>query len=62
MKDANAALAETLRIRATTGLIEALDKGADATMRTRSNYVRQAIVDRLKADGVLPKPQLAGAA
>ena len=51
MKDTRAARS-MLRIRAPAELVGALDKAADATMRSRSNYVRLAIVDRLKADGV----------
>jgi predicted transcriptional regulator len=53
MKDTRAARStEILRIRAPAELARALDKTAAALMRTRSNYVRLAIVDRLKADGV----------
>jgi len=53
MKDTHAALSTgMLRVRAPKELVGALDKAAATAMRTRSNYVRLALVDRLKADGV----------
>lgn len=33
-------------------LLRAIAKGADARATDRSNYIRQAIIDRLHADGI----------
>ena len=41
----------SLRIRAPKALTEALERAAQASLTTESEYVRQAILARLKADG-----------
>jgi len=41
-----------LQIRAPGRLIEMLDAAASKRMVTVSDYVRSALIDRLKADGV----------
>jgi metal-responsive CopG/Arc/MetJ family transcriptional regulator len=33
-------------------LLRAIDKGADNRATDRSNYIRQAVIDRLHADGI----------
>jgi len=40
----------SLRIRAPEALAEALERAADANMTTASEYVRQAILARLKSE------------
>ena len=42
----------TLQLRAPPRLFPLIDKAADARVMTASEYVRQAIVERLKADGI----------
>lgn len=42
-----------LQVRAPAHLIDAVDKGADRGLITRSDYVRLAVIERLRADGVL---------
>jgi hypothetical protein len=49
----NAFLAD-IHIRASTALTEAIERAADANMTSASEYVRQAILARLKADSVAP--------
>jgi len=41
---------DSLRIRAPKALTEALERAAQASLTTESEYVRQAILARLKAD------------
>jgi hypothetical protein len=50
-----------LQIRAPESLTVALDAAASRRMVNRSDYIRVALLDRLKADGIDPA-QLAGAA
>ena len=42
-----------LQVRAPSQLIDAVDEGADRGLITRSDYVRLAVIERLRADGVL---------
>ena len=42
-----------LQVRAPAQLINAVDEGADRGLITRSDYVRLAVIERLRADGVL---------
>ena len=41
-----------LQIRAPEFLTEALDRAADKQLTSRSDYIRGAILERLKADGI----------
>lgn len=41
-----------LQVRAPEALRDALDTAADQKLISRSDYVREALADRLKADGV----------
>jgi metal-responsive CopG/Arc/MetJ family transcriptional regulator len=50
-----------LQIRAPEFLTDALDRAADKRLTSRSDYIRVALLDRLKADGIDPA-QLAGVA
>jgi hypothetical protein len=50
-----------LQIRAPEFPTKALDSAADKRLTSRSDYIRVALLDRLKADGCDPA-QLAGAA
>jgi hypothetical protein len=45
-------MTETLNIRAPDRLVEALDRAITEHMTTRSEYTRQALLDRLRRDGV----------
>ena len=49
-----------LQIRAPEALADALDAAADRRLTSRSDYIRVALLDRLKADGI--EPTLAGTA
>jgi metal-responsive CopG/Arc/MetJ family transcriptional regulator len=50
-----------LQIRAPEFLTDALDRAADKRLTSRSDYIRVALLDRLKADGIEPA-QFIGAA
>ena len=52
---------KVLQIRAPEALTDALDAAANKRMVNRSDYIRNALFDRLKADGIDPA-QMAGAA
>lgn len=41
-------------------LLDAIDRTAAASFTTRSNIIRDAVVDRLRREGVIPSPSLAG--
>lgn len=41
-----------LQIRAPEFLAAALDRAADKRLTSRSDYIRVALLDRLKADGI----------
>jgi metal-responsive CopG/Arc/MetJ family transcriptional regulator len=47
-------MTETLNIRVPGRLVEALDRAITERMTSRSEYVRQAVLDRLRRDGVDP--------
>jgi metal-responsive CopG/Arc/MetJ family transcriptional regulator len=47
-------MSETLNIRVPDRLVEALDRASAERMTSRSEYVRQAVLDRLHRDGVAP--------
>jgi metal-responsive CopG/Arc/MetJ family transcriptional regulator len=47
-------MTETLNIRVPDRLVEALDRATVEQMTSRSEYVRQAVLDRLRRDGVDP--------
>ena len=40
-------------------LLDAIDRTAAASFTTRSNIIRDAVVDRLRREGVIPSPSLA---
>jgi hypothetical protein len=50
-----------LQIRAPEVLSDAIDRAADNRLQSKSEYIRTAVVARLKADGIDPV-QFAGAA
>jgi Ribbon-helix-helix protein, copG family len=50
-----------IQIRAPEFLTKALDNAADKRLTSRSDYIRVALLDRLRADGIDPA-QSAGAA
>jgi hypothetical protein len=41
-----------LQIRAPVALSDAIDRAADNRLQSKSEYIRTAVVDRLKADGM----------
>jgi metal-responsive CopG/Arc/MetJ family transcriptional regulator len=43
---------ELMRIRAPSELVDAIDRVANRDLLSRSSYIRQAIIERLRADGV----------
>jgi hypothetical protein len=43
-----------IQIRAPEFLTKALDRAADQRLTSRSDYIRTALLDRLRADGVEP--------
>lgn len=43
---------EMMRVRAPSILVEAIDRAAHRGLLSRSGYVRQAVIDKLRADGV----------
>jgi hypothetical protein len=56
----NAFLAD-VHIRAPTALTEAIERAADANMTSSSEYIRQAILARLKAESFAPADTAIGA-
>jgi hypothetical protein len=48
-----------LQIRAPESLAEALDWAADQKLTSKSNYIRTALLDRLKIDGLDPSSKKA---
>jgi metal-responsive CopG/Arc/MetJ family transcriptional regulator len=48
-----------IQIRAPEFLTKALDDAADRRLTSRSDYIRTALLDRLRADGVEPAPAAA---
>jgi metal-responsive CopG/Arc/MetJ family transcriptional regulator len=55
-------MSETMNIRAPGRLVAALDRAAADRLTSRSEYVRQAVIDRLRRDGVGPNALEAQAA
>jgi len=51
-----------IQIRAPEFLTKALDQAADKRLTSRSDYIRIALLDRLRADGVDPAPAASSAA
>jgi metal-responsive CopG/Arc/MetJ family transcriptional regulator len=43
-----------IQIRAPEFLTKALDRAADKRLTSRSDYIRVALLDRLRADGIDP--------
>ena len=41
-----------IQLRAPADLVETIDKTATRNLVTRSDYVRRAVIERLRADGV----------
>jgi metal-responsive CopG/Arc/MetJ family transcriptional regulator len=48
-----------IQIRAPEFLARALDSAADSRLTSRSDYIRTALLDRLRADGIEPSPAAA---
>lgn len=48
----SARFSAVLRIRAPEHFTDAIDRAADKRVQSRSDYVRAAVLDRLRADGV----------
>jgi metal-responsive CopG/Arc/MetJ family transcriptional regulator len=42
---------DLMRVRAPSALIDAIDRAAHRDLMTRSSYVRQAVIDKLRAAG-----------
>jgi metal-responsive CopG/Arc/MetJ family transcriptional regulator len=45
-------LQELMRVRVPAALIDAIDRAAHRDLVSRSGYIRQAVIARLRADGV----------
>jgi metal-responsive CopG/Arc/MetJ family transcriptional regulator len=45
-----------IQIRAPEFLTKALDDAADRRLTSRSDYIRSALLDQLRADGIEPAP------
>jgi metal-responsive CopG/Arc/MetJ family transcriptional regulator len=45
-----------IQIRAPEFLTKALDNAADRRLTSRSDYIRTALLERLRADGIEPAP------
>lgn len=43
---------ELMRVRVPAALIQAIDRAAHRDLQSRSGYIRQAVIERLRADGV----------
>lgn len=52
MQDGETRFCEKMNLRLTTPLAEAIKKGADRRVTTYTDFVRGAIVERLRADGI----------
>ncbi|MET4037110.1 hypothetical protein ABIB94_008438 [Bradyrhizobium sp. JR7.2] len=52
---------QLVQFRAPTGLSEAIDGAARLKWQSKSEYIRQSVIVRLKADGIDPR-QFAGVA
>jgi Ribbon-helix-helix protein, copG family len=50
-----------IQIRAPEFLTKALDSAADKQLTSRSDYIRIALLDRLRADGIDPSPAASSA-
>jgi Ribbon-helix-helix protein, copG family len=50
-----------IQIRAPEFLTKALDSAADKRLTSRSDYIRTALLDRLRADGIDPAPAASSA-
>jgi Ribbon-helix-helix protein, copG family len=50
-----------IQIRAPEFLTKALDSAADKRLTSRSDYIRIALLDRLRADGIDPGPAASSA-
>ena len=50
-----------IQIRAPEFLTKALDSAADKRLTSRSDYIRIALLDRLRADGIDPSPAASSA-
>jgi hypothetical protein len=51
-----------IQIRAPEFLTKALDSAADKRLTSRSDYIRIALLDRLRADGIDPAPAASSSA
>jgi len=47
-----------LQVRTPAELVDAIDKTADRNLVSRSAYVRTALIERLRADGVRFQPAI----
>jgi metal-responsive CopG/Arc/MetJ family transcriptional regulator len=47
-----------LQVRTPAELVDAIDKTASRELVTRSGYVRRAVIERLRADGVKFQPAI----
>jgi metal-responsive CopG/Arc/MetJ family transcriptional regulator len=47
-----------LQVRTPAELVHAIDKTASRELVTRSDYVRRAVIERLRADGVKLQPAI----
>lgn len=45
------------QVKSSSSLIRAIDQAADRELSNRSEYVRRAVMDRLRADGVEIAPR-----
>ena len=50
-------LDERIEIRIQSQLLPALEAAAEAHLTTASEYMRRAVIDRLRADGIALTPQ-----
>jgi metal-responsive CopG/Arc/MetJ family transcriptional regulator len=50
-----------IQIRAPEFLTKALDNAAGQRLTSRSDYIRTALLERLRADGIEPAPALTAA-
>jgi len=54
MKHERPAYDALLQVKTPKSFANALDKAADLRMMSRSDFIRAALVDRLRADGIDP--------
>ena len=55
MKQETTIFGEMMRVRAPVDLIDAIDRVAGRNLLSRSGYVRSAVLEKLRADGVTLK-------